>query len=116
MLIVITSLPLKGEREGERKVVTPEFPGSGICLLIMAALRKTQKKCQKIMLKVVLYLVCRNNDIRTPAHKDSERGGKEVGRGRFGLPTPAMSRRYPNQARPPALYTECKNLLPKYML
>ena len=28
-----------------------------------------------------------------------------VGRGRFGLPTPAMSRRYPNQARPPAQYT-----------
>jgi hypothetical protein len=28
-----------------------------------------------------------------------------VGRRRFGLLTPAMSRRYPNQARPPAQYT-----------
>jgi hypothetical protein len=27
-----------------------------------------------------------------------------VGRERFGRSTPAMSRRYPNQARPPAQY------------
>ena len=30
---------------------------------------------------------------------------KIVGRRRFELLTPAMSRRYPNQARPPAQYT-----------
>ena len=35
----------------------------------------------------------------------ADKSKEEVGRGRFGLPTPAMSRRYPNQARPPALLT-----------
>jgi hypothetical protein len=33
------------------------------------------------------------------------RSKKIVGRGRVERPTPAMSRRYPNQARPPALCT-----------
>jgi hypothetical protein len=46
----------------------------------------------------------------------NERVKSKVGRKGVEPSTPAMSRRYPNQARPPALYTECKNLLPKYML
>jgi hypothetical protein len=37
--------------------------------------------------------------------REEEKKKKVVGRRRFGLLTPAMSRRYPNQARPPALYT-----------
>lgn len=36
---------------------------------------------------------------------DTERDKNMVGRARVGLAIPAMSRRYHNQARPPALYT-----------
>jgi hypothetical protein len=43
--------------------------------------------------------------VRMPPKSVNERNKEEVGRERFGRSTPAMSRRYPNQARPPARYT-----------
>jgi hypothetical protein len=47
--------------------------------------------------------------------EDNNNNNERVGRGRFGLPIPAMSRRYHNQARPPAQYT-MKKFVAQYML
>lgn len=41
---------------------------------------------------------------------------ERMGRRRFELRTPAMSRRYPNQARPPALYTLQKFVAQIYVI
>jgi hypothetical protein len=45
-----------------------------------------------------------------------EKRGREVGRARFELAVPAMSRRYPNQARPPAQYTMKKFVAQIYVV
>jgi hypothetical protein len=47
---------------------------------------------------------------------DIETNKEVVGRARFGLATPAMSRRYPNQARPPAHYTMKKFVAQIYVV
>ena len=41
---------------------------------------------------------------------------KIMGRARFELAVPAMSRRYPNQARPPAQYTMKKFIAQIYVV
>jgi hypothetical protein len=52
--------------------------------------------------------------VRIPSDNGvNQRENKVVGRVGVEPTIPAMSRRYPNQARPPALYTHCKNLLPQ---
>ena len=57
-----------------------------------------------------------HDDVAMATSSSLSQEQKGVGRKGFEPLTPAMSRRYPNQARPPALHTQCKNLFPKYML